>query len=60
MNKQAFKEQVKEVLINEIRNDINTDWTVLDDLLNRLPLKTLINALSDKEMEKFNKINLEK
>lgn len=46
-SKEMIKEAIIAKLIIEIRNDINTDWTVLDELLNKLPVKTLISALSD-------------
>lgn len=46
-NNKPTKEQIIELLINEIKANISHDITVLDDLLNRLPKKVLINALSD-------------
>ena len=44
MNK---KEAIKAKLIEEIRSDINTDWTVLDSLLDMLPTSVLKNALNE-------------
>ena len=56
--KQMIKESIKAELIEQIRNDINHDWTVLDSLLDMLPVKTLLNALDEKEWKKYPSVKM--
>ena len=49
------KEKVKEAVIESLKRDfLLGDYTVLDELLNFVPTKNLIQSLSEEEWGKFN------
>jgi hypothetical protein len=49
------KEKIKEAVIESLKKDfLFGDYTVLDELLNFIPTKNLIQSLPEEEWGKFN------
>jgi hypothetical protein len=52
------KQQLVDAVIDSLKNDIvRGDTTVLDELLNKLSVKTLVQALPEEEWDKYKEIN---
>ena len=57
-SKRMVKESIKAELIEQFKKDIKHDWSVLDDLLDRLPVKILLGSLDENEWEKYPSVKM--
>ncbi|GIV43875.1 MAG: hypothetical protein KatS3mg035_0998 [Bacteroidia bacterium] len=60
-NMEERKQELVDAVIEDLKNSFKYgDYTVLDELLKKLPLKTLIQSLPEKSWKKFPEIYINK
>ena len=58
-NMEERKQELVDEVIESLKRDFkHGDYTILDDLLKRLPLETLVQSLPEEDWEKFPEISI--